>query len=95
MGGYKISTYTDQQIDLFIGVDIEEKNLYILPIEFSSQYRSSISINKCQLYKNNFEQLEPNIGNNISVGDDNVESLTDNADGNDVGMNIIQPRESR
>lgn len=30
--------------------------------------------------------MEPNIGNNISGGDDNVESLTDDADGDDVGM---------
>lgn len=30
--------------------------------------------------------MEPNVGNNISGGDDNVESLTDDADGNDVGM---------
>lgn len=30
--------------------------------------------------------MEPSIGNNISGDDDNVESLTDNADGNDVGM---------
>ena len=30
--------------------------------------------------------MEPNVGNNISGGDDNVGSLTGNADGNDVGM---------
>ena len=30
--------------------------------------------------------MELNDGNIIDVDDDNVESLTDNADGNDVGM---------
>jgi hypothetical protein len=30
--------------------------------------------------------MEPNNGNIIGGQDDNVESLTDNADGNDVGM---------
>ena len=30
--------------------------------------------------------MELNNGNIIDVDDDNVESLTDNADGNDVGM---------
>lgn len=30
--------------------------------------------------------MEPNDGNIISEHDDNVESLTDNADGNDVGI---------
>ena len=29
--------------------------------------------------------MEPNSGNIISGDDDNVEPLTDNADGNDVG----------
>ncbi len=37
---------------------------------------------------NNFEQMEPLIGNDKSVDDDNVEALTDNADGNDVGTDI-------
>lgn len=39
--------------------------------------------------------MEPYYRNIISEWDDNVESLTDNADGNDVGMNLVQPRESR
>lgn len=86
MGEYKISTYTNQQIDLFIGVDIDDNDLYILPVEFSSKYNSSVSINVCKSYKNNFDQLEPDAENSISGGDDNVESLTGNADGNDVGM---------
>lgn len=39
--------------------------------------------------------MEPYCRNMISGWNDNVESLTDNADGNDVGMNLVQPRESR
>lgn len=86
MGEYKIKQYTSNDIDLFIGVDIETEDLYILPVEFSSRYSSSISVNSCNEFKNNFKQLEPIIGNNNSEVDDNVETLTDNADGNDVGI---------
>ena len=88
MGEYKIKTYSSDDIDYFIGVDLETEDIYILPISFSSQYSSSISIAKCTKYKNNFEQMEPLIGNDKSVDDDNVETLTDNADGNDVGTDI-------
>lgn len=86
MGEYKIKRYTKEDIDYFVGVDIDTEDLYILPVEFSSKYATSVSINSCQKYKNNFEQLERIIGNNNDEGDDNVETLTDNADGNDVGM---------
>lgn len=86
MGEYKIKRYTKEDIDYFVGVDVDTEDLYILPVEFSSKYATSISINSCQEYKNNFEQLERIIGNNNDEGDDNVETLTDNADGNDVGM---------
>lgn len=86
MGEYKIKRYTKEDIDYFVGVDIDTEDVYILPIAFSSQYSSSISINNCSKYKNNFTQMELNDGNIIDVDDDNVESLTGNADGNDVGM---------
>lgn len=86
MGKYKIYRYTKSDIDFFIGVDVNSEDLYILPVEFSSTRRSSISISMCQEYKNNFEQLELIVGNNNNEDDDNVESLTDNADGNDVGI---------
>ena len=86
MGEYKIKYYTKNDIDYFIGVDLETEDLYILPIEFSSQYKSSIRLSSCEIYKNNFIQMEPNNGNIISGDDDNGESLTDNADGNSVGI---------
>ena len=86
MGEYKINLYTKEGIDYFIGVDVDTRDLYILPISFSSQYKNGISINSCASYKNNFIQMEPNNENIISEHDDNVESLTDNADGNDVGI---------
>ena len=85
MGEYKIKRYTKEDIDYFIGVNIDTKDLYILPVEFSSKYSTSISIKVCQKYKNNFEQLELTVGNDSNEGDDNVETLTDDADGNDVG----------
>lgn len=94
MGEYKIKRYTKEDIDYFVGVDVESEDVYILPINFFSKYSSAISINTCSKYKNNFTQMEPNNGNIISGDDDNVETLTDNADGNDVGTEIW-PRESR
>lgn len=55
---YKISYYTKEDIDYFIGVDLDTADIYILPVEFSSKYRSTISIKSCLEYKNNFSQLE-------------------------------------
>ena len=86
MGEYKVKFYTKEDIDYFIGVDLETKDLYILPVEFSSKYKSSIRLSNCEIYKNNFNQMEPNSGNIISGDDNNGESLTDNADGNSVGI---------
>ncbi len=88
MGEYKIKRYTKDDIDYFIGADIDEEVIYILPVSFSSNYASSIAVSKCTQYKNNFKQMEPLIGNSKSADDDNVESLTGNADGNDVGIEI-------
>ena len=86
MGNYKIKLYTKDDIDYFVGVDLESKDLYILPISFSSQYTSSISINSCQFYKNNFKQMEP-INRNINSGCDDIgKTLTDKADGNTEGI---------
>ena len=85
MGTYKIKRYTEEDIDFFIGADIETEDLYILPVWFSSSYRSVVSINKCEQFKNNFEQLELLCRNTQNEEDDNVEILTDNADDNDVG----------
>lgn len=86
MGEYKIKRYTKEDIDYFVGVDVESEDVYIIPINFFSKYSSSISVNTYSKYKNNFTQMELNSGNIIDEDDDNVESLTDNADGNDVGM---------
>ena len=89
MGEYKIKLYTKEDIDYFIGVDLDTKDLYILPIDFSIKYKSSISINSCVDYKNNFKQMEPINGNINSGHDDNVEALTGNTDGTDVGIEEI------
>lgn len=86
MGEYKISKYTSLDIDYFIGVDIETEDIYIIPVEFSSKYKSAISINKVTFYKNNFNLLELCDGN-IANGEDNIgELLTGNADDNAEGM---------
>ena len=81
MGEYKIKTYSKNDIDYFVGVDLEDESLYIIPISISSQYSSSIGISMCSTYKNNFNLKEPISGNINSGEDDNVEALT----GNDVG----------
>ena len=63
-GQYKIYHYTANEIDYFVGSDIETDNLYIVPIDFVLQYKNSIGIKALEPYKNNFDQLEPLIGNN-------------------------------
>ena len=57
-GEYKIHFYTAEEIDYFVGSDIENEILYIVPINFVQKYTSRISENTLQVYKNNFSQLE-------------------------------------
>ena len=73
----------------FIGVDLDTESIYILPIKLIEKYKSTIQIDKCTQFKNNFNQLELIIRNNNNGGNDNDEPLTDNADGNVVGINNI------
>lgn len=80
-GQYKIHLYNENEIDYFVGVDIETENLYVVPISFISKYKSSISLKTLEPYKNNFSQLEPCNGNIISGEDDIGERLTANAEG--------------
>lgn len=63
-GEYKIHHYDATEIDYFVGSDLETDDLYVVPIEFIVQYKSSIGINTLEPYKNNFSQLEPLVGNN-------------------------------
>jgi len=58
-GDYKIHHYTSEEVDFFIGVDIETEDLYIIPISFVEQYKSAIAISKLEPFKNNFTPLEP------------------------------------
>lgn len=57
-GEYKVHFYTADEIDYFVGSDIEDEILYIVPIEFVQNYTSRISERTLQSYKNNFDQLE-------------------------------------
>lgn len=83
---HKVFLYTADIIDYFIGVDIDTEDVYILPVSFSSQYTSTISVNKANFYKNNFNLMELSNGN-IRNGEDNIgELLTDNADDNTEGI---------
>lgn len=80
-GQYKIHLYNKSEIDYFIGIDIETEDLYIVPIDFIMKYSSSIGIKALEPYKNNFTQLEPQIGNSLSGCDDIGETLTGNTEG--------------
>lgn len=62
-GEYKIHHYNANEIDYFVGSDLENDDLYIVPIDFVIQYKSSIGVKTLEPYKNNFSQLEPLIGN--------------------------------
>lgn len=80
-GQYKVHLYSENEIDYFIGVDIETEDIYVCPINFISQYSSAIGISKLQPYKNNFDLMEPIVGNNDSGADDIGKSLTGNTEG--------------
>lgn len=80
-GEYKIFRYDASTIDFFIGVDLDTEDIYIVPVEFSSKYSSSIGYKTLQPYKNAFNLMEPNSRNTISEDDDIGESLTGNTEG--------------
>lgn len=82
-GQYKIHLYDKTEVDYFVGVDIDTEDLYIVPIDFIMNYKSAIGIKNLEIYKNNFSQMEPCVGNIASGEDDIGESLTANAEGMD------------
>lgn len=60
MGKYKIHRYTKEEIDYFIGVDVDTEDLYILPINVVEKFRRTIALSTAEPWKNNFEQLTNN-----------------------------------
>ena len=80
-GEYKVHHYTSNEIDYFVGVDIDTEDIYIVPISFSSKYTNSIGLKALEPYKNNFTQLEPQNGNVLSACDDIGETLTGDTEG--------------
>lgn len=80
-GEYKIFNYTSDEIDYFVGVDIDTEDLYIVPIDIVEKYKSAISVSTLEYYKNNFDYMEPQVGNNLSGCDDIGETLTGNTEG--------------
>ena len=83
---HKVSLYTKEMIDYFVGVDINTEEIYIIPVSFSSQYKSSISIISAEQFKNNFDLMEL-CNRNITDAEDNIgELLTGNADDNTEGI---------
>lgn len=80
-GEYKIFRYDASTIDFFIGVDLDTEDIYVVPVEFSSKYSTSIGYRTLQPYKNAFNLMEPNSRNTTSEDDDIGESLTGNTEG--------------
>ena len=60
MGKYKIHLYTKEEIDYFIGVDIDTEDIFIISVDVIEKFRSSISLSTAEPWKNNFEQLTNN-----------------------------------
>ena len=54
---HKTHYYTSKEIDFYVGVDIDELDLYILPMEVYSEIKSSKVLSNLQEYKNNFDIL--------------------------------------
>lgn len=86
MGTYKVSTYTSNDIDYFIGVDVATEEVYLIPVSVTEQYKSSISITKLSIYKDNFDLMELRSGNTVNEEDNIGECLTGNADANTEGI---------
>ena len=80
-GEYKIFRYDASTIDFFIGVDLDTEDIYIVPVEFSSKYSTSIGYRTLQPYKNAFNLMEPSSRNTTSGDDDIGEPLTGNTEG--------------
>lgn len=57
MGEYKVHHYTKDEIDYFIGVDVDTEDIYILPISTVEKIKSSIALSTAEQWKNNFDQL--------------------------------------
>lgn len=60
MGQYKIHHYTKDEIDYFIGVDVDTEDIFIIPVDVIEKYKSSIALSTAEPWKNNFEQLTNN-----------------------------------
>lgn len=54
---HKTHHYTADEIDFYVSVDIDELDLYILPMSIYSEIKSSKVLSNLQEYKNNFEVL--------------------------------------
>lgn len=48
MGQYKIHHYTKDEIDYFIGVDVDTEDIYILPISIVEKFKSSIALSTAE-----------------------------------------------
>lgn len=73
-GEYKVHHYTADEIDFFLGVDLQTEDVYVCPIKFVNMYSSSIYLSSLEPYKNNFALMEPFNGNIESGADDIGES---------------------
>lgn len=54
---HKTHHYTKEEIDFYMAIDIEELDLYILPMDVYLEIKSSKVLTGLQEYKNNFDLL--------------------------------------
>ena len=55
---HKTHYYTSNEIDFYVAVDIEELDLYILPMSIYSEIKSSKILDNLQEFKNNFGLID-------------------------------------
>lgn len=81
---HKVSYYSEDDIDLFIAVDLDTFDIYILPSSFIQTYKSGITITTVDKpeYKNNFSLIkEPTVGDDSS-GLSQIGETSDESRGN-------------
>ena len=53
----KVYKYTSDHIGLILGIKKDSLDFYLLPSRFLEYYRSSVSVNKIEVVKNNYQVL--------------------------------------
>ena len=57
ISGVKTYKYTEEHCDLMIGVSRDDLDLYLFPVRFASLYKTSVSLKKIRMVRNNWDIL--------------------------------------